>query len=249
MPTLHVECWGLWPYHLRACYAVACHAPPPPCFHRPWTGVPARLSDSGKQILRLHVRLVSVLNDTDEAASVFGRKKGSSPFCHFLDADGNMDPDYFVPLQPAQPPPPPPPDAPGVPDGAGAAAAGAPPPEAGKKGLRAVKRPASTPCMLTPNNLRAAFGKDKVALKQAKFLSYPDVPVRVLFVVVSRVPSDMALGAPSLFWFVVPLHPSSHPLGLQCATESCAYRRATGTGHCLGQGDLMHVVRAGGGAG
>ncbi len=30
---------------------------------------------------------------------------------------------------------------------------------------------------------------------------------------------------------------------LQCALESCVHRRAVGTGHSMGLGDLMHVVR------
>ena len=79
-----------------------------------------------------------------------------------------MDPEYFVPLPGAAPPP-----APLPVDGEVAGPAGA----ARKQAQKAVKRPASTPCMITPNTLREAFGKDKLALRQAKFLGYPDVPV------------------------------------------------------------------------
>jgi hypothetical protein len=42
---------------------------------------------------------------------------------------------------------------------------------------RAVKLPASTPCMITPNNLRRYLGEDKEALRQANFVPYPDVEV------------------------------------------------------------------------
>jgi hypothetical protein len=75
-----------------------------------------------------------------------------------------------------------------------------------------------------------------------EFIGCPNVPVRVL--VASRGASHPGVKFPSLLLCAHTHAPPSLPLDPQCATESCAYRLATGTGQCLGQGNLMRVIHA-----
>ena len=205
--------------------------------------------------MRLHVRLVAYLTDTDEAALVVGRKKGVSPFCHYLDADGELLPGYFFPAAPpggagapaagagagAAPVPVPPPVAGGAPAALPGGAAPAAPAPGQKPKLKSVKEPASTPCTRTSKALREYLGNDKESLKQANLSPFFDVGVSARHgACVSHAPASAIDTATGLL--------EGARMLLLCMTlaqnalDSAEFSNVTGSELCEGQGDYLHVV-------